>query len=305
MRMLQASALALGVLFAASAQAQTSYSTGFETGDGFAAGAIDAGANEGNANWQHAANGSTFGYIASGPAVTGNQSLAILRDQTVNSGVIHGIRSPELLLPTGNGAGETQSGATYNQFNSSFWIRTGGNAPGPDGKFVSINAWADNRMTWVGFDDSYSEGGNLQIYASGMNAAGDFNDDQLIVGNLTRGEWYRIDQSIKFVDSAGGGDDLVTFSVFNSSGVQLGSTLTTSWDSGYLQSGFGPLKPVNQLNFRTSVGTPGTVAYIDDVNYSVSNAGAVPEPATWALMIGGFGLVGGAVRRRRSAVVFA
>ena len=26
---------------------------------------------------------------------------------------------------------------------------------------------------------------------------------------------------------------------------------------------------------------------------------AVPEPATWALMIGGFGMVGGAVRRQR------
>jgi hypothetical protein len=134
-----------------------------------------------------------------------------------------------------------------------------------------------------------------------MNAAGDFNPDQLIVGNLNRGEWYRIDQSIQFVDSPGGGDDLVSFSVFNSSGMQLGSTLTTSWDSGYLQSGFGPLLPTNQLNFRTSVGADGLVAFVDDVSYSV---GAVPEPATWALMIGGFGLVGAAARRRK-AIVFA
>ncbi len=29
-------------------------------------------------------------------------------------------------------------------------------------------------------------------------------------------------------------------------------------------------------------------------------AGAVPEPAAWAMMIGGFGMVGGAMRRRRS-----
>jgi hypothetical protein len=34
---------------------------------------------------------------------------------------------------------------------------------------------------------------------------------------------------------------------------------------------------------------------------------AVPEPSTWAMMIGGFGIVGGAMRRRRSTttVTFA
>ena len=32
---------------------------------------------------------------------------------------------------------------------------------------------------------------------------------------------------------------------------------------------------------------------------------AVPEPATWAMMIGGFGLIGGAMRRRSTKVSFA
>ncbi|MFN7174747.1 MAG: PEPxxWA-CTERM sorting domain-containing protein [Thermaurantiacus tibetensis] len=38
---------------------------------------------------------------------------------------------------------------------------------------------------------------------------------------------------------------------------------------------------------------------------SLAIAGAVPEPATWAMLIAGFGLVGAAARRRRQAVVAA
>lgn len=33
--------------------------------------------------------------------------------------------------------------------------------------------------------------------------------------------------------------------------------------------------------------------------------GGVPEPASWAMMVGGFGLIGGAMRARRKAVSFA
>ncbi|MBN8832151.1 MAG: PEP-CTERM sorting domain-containing protein [Sphingomonadales bacterium] len=39
--------------------------------------------------------------------------------------------------------------------------------------------------------------------------------------------------------------------------------------------------------------------------YTFTPANAVPEPATWAMMIGGFGLAGAAMRRRKTSVSFA
>ena len=45
-----------------------------------------------------------------------------------------------------------------------------------------------------------------------------------------------------------------------------------------------------------------------DLNFRVTGTTAttaVPEPASWALMLGGFGLVGGALRRRRATFVIA
>ena len=45
---------------------------------------------------------------------------------------------------------------------------------------------------------------------------------------------------------------------------------------------------------------------VDDISFTGPAAadgaiGDVPEPASWAMMVGGFGMVGGAVRRRRGA----
>ena len=55
------------------------------------------------------------------------------------------------------------------------------------------------------------------------------------------------------------------------------------------------------LNFPT-VTTSGAygVNGIPEVNFSTSGIGSVPEPATWALMLGGFGLAGAALRRRKA-----
>lgn len=47
-------------------------------------------------------------------------------------------------------------------------------------------------------------------------------------------------------------------------------------------------------------GPDASVGGIDNIRYETrALAGAVPEPTTWAMMIGGFGLVGAAMRRSR------
>lgn len=63
------------------------------------------------------------------------------------------------------------------------------------------------------------------------------------------------------------------------------------------------------ITFLEGVGSNGgngsNDPLIDGVSFDVAASGAVPEPATWALMIGGFGLVGAGMRRRTAAMSFA
>lgn len=51
----------------------------------------------------------------------------------------------------------------------------------------------------------------------------------------------------------------------------------------------------------------GTGSYGGSVSFAPLDGGGnpvpIPEPATWAMMLGGFGLLGAAVRRRRSTTV--
>jgi hypothetical protein len=78
-------------------------------------------------------------------------------------------------------------------------------------------------------------------------------------------------------------------------------------------TGSGQFFTVNDLpltaffqNSLTVVGTiSGSGTYSGNLTFQATPA-AVPEPATWAMFIGGFGLIGGAMRRRqRVSVRFA
>lgn len=89
---------------------------------------------------------------------------------------------------------------------------------------------------------------------------------------------------------------------------------------GNANGGIGPISPGNGYfataaqAFANATGGSFTLAAPANVDFYIfddfigDNSGtitldvtAVPEPATWAMMIAGFGLVGGAMRRRKTA----
>lgn len=78
----------------------------------------------------------------------------------------------------------------------------------------------------------------------------------------------------------------------------------SSWSNfssaGGFNSGLNTLT-FNTRNFAQNGGNPAGLR----VEFLQSNAIAVPEPATWALLILGFGLVGGAMRRRSAQAASA
>ncbi len=62
----------------------------------------------------------------------------------------------------------------------------------------------------------------------------------------------------------------------------------------------------DNAGYKVSWDVSGTnIPAINDTIYLRQGTGAVPEPATWAMMVMGIGLVGAAMRRRVKAVSFA
>jgi PEP-CTERM motif len=60
---------------------------------------------------------------------------------------------------------------------------------------------------------------------------------------------------------------------------------------------------IQQLDLRSNTNTRYAYGSFSTDSLTISALGAVPEPASWAMMIAGFGLVGGAMRRRRGQTV--
>lgn len=55
----------------------------------------------------------------------------------------------------------------------------------------------------------------------------------------------------------------------------------------------------------TLTSAPDRFSQLKQTDIGIVRAPAVPEPATWALLVAGFGVVGSALRRRKASVAFA
>jgi hypothetical protein len=90
----------------------------------------------------------------------------------------------------------------------------------------------------------------------------------------------------------GSGNYSPTFSAF--SGIGSNAAFAASTYS-FRATNAGTIKLAFGTNSADNIGP-----LLDNVSLSI---GAVPEPATWAMMIMGFGLIGGAMRSRKAATV--
>lgn len=85
-----------------------------------------------------------------------------------------------------------------------------------------------------------------------------------------------------------------------------GNTLTGRWITPNNLSQNGITEIGHNANFNNyEVPETGNYAFVSPWVQLNSDAGAVPEPAAWALMIVGFGLTGATLRRRAAKVAVA
>lgn len=99
--------------------------------------------------------------------------------------------------------------------------------------------------------------------------------------------------SASFNFATAGGIGTITVAAFNGNTPTYTNTYTSSVPAGYF-NGEGTVS--FSAAFTRLTLTPATILAIDNL---AVNAAAVPEPASWAMMIAGFGLAGGAIRRKR------
>ncbi len=126
------------------------------------------------------------------------------------------------------------------------------------------------------------------------------NSDRISIANFDDSDVVTI--GLNFVDTLtienpGVGFD---FYEFNSLFLQIVFSADTFTGTGItnLSSFNNPIDTSGQLSYRGSIALPNGLSEATNGSFRFGNISAIPEPATWLMMIVGFGVTGLALRRR-------
>ncbi len=151
------------------------------------------------------------------------------------------------------------------------------------------------RMDSLPFSFNAGDRVELEFWMSGNQRGG--AADVFSVGFLFAGPNGALIDSI--FTSGFFGDNVTGGGLYNSIGT--GRTLQAGdgfqrYVYGFVAGGAGTA----QVTFGDLVGSDNVGPVLDGVTLDIKQPGVVPEPATWALMLAGFGLVGVSARHRRA-----
>jgi hypothetical protein len=160
-----------------------------------------------------------------------------------------------------------------------------------DGRADS-DTWANKNDFVFYFDGTTGAGpSNLAVYTSDGTARGGTGSYSSLTGTNVGFDYA----ARMFRNGEAGGSIQMFFDLTAMQDLYGGgpNAITSGWTAG--QQKIGPIG--SNLNMYVWNGSGG-----DGGNVVFNAAGAVPEPATWAMMIFGFGLAGSLIRRRRASL---
>ena len=290
------------ILIGQTINAQTSYTTGFESPQ-FTLGDV-----QGKNNWGYLSNSPTKGVIETLPAGSdpsfGAQALAIRTNNVDFFGVQNHLFSALV-----DGAGETGStlegvpvAAPYNHFFATVYFQSPA-APvistRADGRFAELNpsskgTAADspaNRYAQIRvINNTNTAAGKIRIELGWYTLGATVFNVTTVADNLNWGTTYRLDYDIVFRDGLnadGSPNDVFRISIYDLSNNLLGSAVGSTWETGYKTGGFGggtTPRAVNGFDFWTQTGPNNAlVGYIDNFSEAVNNL----APSAGHITIGG------------------
>ena len=151
--------------------------------------------------------------------------------------------------------------------------------------------------------------GPLSLAAAGSISVASFNPGVSPAGNSLLSQpdnqgplsilFDSLADSLTFTMGSSEAGSIVKVRSFGANGALLGSTQITML-SGYNIYNLNGLGNFKGLTFFDN-NDPAGVRFMN-LSYNSVAGGGVPEPATWAMMLAGFGMAGAAMRRRNKAV---